>query len=130
MERYSHDDYYQPGEAHGYTGGLKYVFGPASYDRLVASVGTSASDSEVSTYADYYFRYDSRRRVTLETVQGAGTTDASDCLGSNRHGEEMGIKLWVLGNASNRRQLGSNCRSASMRVCYGRGIRWETADAG
>ena len=30
--------YYTPGEANGYTGGLKYFFSPASYDRLVAAL--------------------------------------------------------------------------------------------
>jgi hypothetical protein len=68
--------YYLPGEANGYTDGLKYYFGPAAYARLAAAVGNplSASDAQVAPYADHYYQYDTSQRVTLVTTQGAGAT--------------------------------------------------------
>ena len=68
--------YYQPGEANGFTDGLKYYVSPESYARLAAAVGNplTATDSQVAPYADDYYRYDSQQRVTLETTQGAGAT--------------------------------------------------------
>ena len=57
---------------------LKFVVNPASYARLAADPGvtdpTTASDTIVSQYADYYFEYDSSRRVILESVSGASRT--------------------------------------------------------
>lgn len=60
-------------EAGGYQHGLKYVFNPESYSRLVAALGTSIdtlTDSQVSPYGDNYFEYDTNKRVTKETTQG------------------------------------------------------------
>jgi RHS repeat-associated protein len=63
---------------------LRYAVLPQGYDRLVAaltaSLGHAPSDAEVdaaadttiATYADFYFIYDSSRRVIQETVQGQG----------------------------------------------------------
>jgi RHS repeat-associated protein len=68
--------YYQSGDAHGYAHGLKYVFGPDAHARLAAAYTnpTNTTDSQASTYADYYFEYDSQQRVTKVSVAGAGTT--------------------------------------------------------
>lgn len=53
---------------------LKYVVNPSSYERLAADAQVSdpleASDAKVAEYADYYFEYDSERRVTKESVRG------------------------------------------------------------
>ena len=70
----------------GYVGGLKYVFGPRSYARLVTALGstapTSAADSQVSPYADEYFEYDSQHRTTKDVAQGAGCSACSGGLGT------------------------------------------------
>ena len=68
--------YYQAGQANGYTDGLKYFFGPASYARMVAAGlnPLTATDAQVAPYADQSYQYDSQQRVTLETIQGAGPT--------------------------------------------------------
>jgi RHS repeat-associated protein len=70
-------DYYRydtANDATGYVHGLKYVFGPQAYARLVAAVGnpTTATDAQVAPYADDYFQYDSQHRVTREVAAGAG----------------------------------------------------------
>ena len=53
---------------------LKYAVDPASYARLAADAQVSdpltASEAKVAEYADYYFEYDSERRVTKESVRG------------------------------------------------------------
>ncbi len=55
---------------------IKYVLNPASYDRMVADGHDplTASDSQLSIYADNYFEYDSQRRVTRETVLSGSQT--------------------------------------------------------
>jgi RHS repeat-associated protein len=80
--------YYTPLDAGtaGYSGGLKYVFGTESYARLVTALGstppTSATDAQVSAYADNYFQYDSSHRVTEEIAQGLGCSACSGGLGT------------------------------------------------
>jgi YD repeat-containing protein len=68
----------------GYVHGLKYMFSGASYARLAAAVGNpqTATDSQVSAYADNYFQYDSQHRVTEEVAQGAGCSACSGGLGT------------------------------------------------
>lgn len=58
----------------GYVHGLKYMFSPASYARLVSAVGdpTTATDEDVAPYADAFYQYDSQQRVTQAVLQGAG----------------------------------------------------------
>jgi RHS repeat-associated protein len=60
--------------------GLQYVFQPQSFARLVAAVGdpTAATDAQVAPYADNYYEYDARHRVTKEIAQGLG---CSSCTG-------------------------------------------------
>ncbi len=66
---------YYTGETGGYVDGLKFVFRPASYARLVAALGTglsSLTDTQVAPYADNYFEYDTSQRVTKEVAAAAG----------------------------------------------------------
>ncbi len=68
---------YYVSESGGYQGGLKYVFNPDSYRRLVAALGTglaSLTDAQVAPYADNYFQYDSSQRVTEEIAAGFGSS--------------------------------------------------------
>lgn len=57
---------------------LRYVLGPAAFERLCADPGVSdpftASNSIVALYADHYYEYDGERRVTKEMVHGASQT--------------------------------------------------------
>ena len=76
---------YYTGEAGGYMHGLKYLFDPQSYARLVGAVGANpftATDAQVAPYADYYFQYDASRRVTQEVVQNSGCSSCSGGLGT------------------------------------------------
>ena len=52
--------YYTPGDANGYTNGLKFIFNADSFARLQAAVVEpfTASDAAVAPYADNYFEYD------------------------------------------------------------------------
>ena len=74
--------YYTPADlTTGYEHGLKYVFKPASYARLVAAEGSNLdaiADEDAAPFADHYFEYDSLQRVTKEIAQGAG---CSACTG-------------------------------------------------
>jgi RHS repeat-associated protein len=68
-----------------YKGGLKYAFGPDSYARLVAALGSgvdSLTDAQVAPYADDYYQYDSSHRVTQAVVQGAGCSSCSGGQGT------------------------------------------------
>ena len=57
---------------------VKYVVNPASYARLMADPQVSdpleASDEKIAQYADFYFEYDSERRVTKEVISGGQQT--------------------------------------------------------
>jgi YD repeat-containing protein len=94
--------YYMPGDANGYTDGLKYVFNPASYTRLTAALGTDLSnltDAQVAPYADNYFQYDSLKRVTQETVAGIGDSQTGGGLGTytfsyTSSGNTPGYNTW------------------------------------
>jgi YD repeat-containing protein len=76
--------YYTAGQANGYAGGLKYVFGAQSYARLAAAFAdpTTATDAQVAPYADSAFQYDSVHRVTQSVVQGAGCSVCTGGLGT------------------------------------------------
>lgn len=67
-----HYRYYVSGEANGFKFGLKYVIQGLAYQRMVASGlnPLTATNAEIANFADYYFQYDSQRRVTLERVEG------------------------------------------------------------
>ena len=51
---------------------LKYVANPAAYNRMTADGidPLTAADTELAAYADFYFEYDSNRRVVKEAVNG------------------------------------------------------------
>lgn len=55
---------------------LKYVVEPAAYSRMEDdSINPLiASDIQLALYANYYFEYDTQRRVTKEMVEGASRT--------------------------------------------------------
>ena len=56
---------------------IKYIIGPAAYARMIADGITdplTASDLQISYYADNYFEYDELRRATKEVVKGGTET--------------------------------------------------------
>lgn len=57
--------YYVPGDTGGFVHGLKYVIGPAAWERMPDPASGDPAD-----YADHYFEYDSARRVTLHKTNG------------------------------------------------------------
>jgi RHS repeat-associated protein len=65
--------YYRYYPRQGSFDGLKYLFRPDSYARLVAAVGdpltTNLTDTQVAPFADNYFEYDGQRRATKEIAQ-------------------------------------------------------------
>lgn len=68
--------YYQCGETNGFCHALKYMFSPASYDRLKAAYSNpvTASDAQVAPYADRYFEFDTQQRVTTTKLDGGSRT--------------------------------------------------------
>jgi hypothetical protein len=55
----------------GFAHGLKYVLGPEAYRRLAAVTDpVTATNTQVAQYADFYFEYNSDRRVTKEVTNG------------------------------------------------------------
>jgi YD repeat-containing protein len=57
---------------------------PKSFGRLAADYTDpySVTDTQLASYADYYFRYDSQQRVTMEVAQGEGCSLCSAGLGT------------------------------------------------
>src|SRR5262249_3654905 len=76
--------YYQAGQANGYVHGLKYAFSADSYARLAAAFSNplTATDAQVAPYADAYYQYDSRQRVSQVVVLGAGSSSSGGGLGT------------------------------------------------
>ncbi len=74
--------YYTSDTTGGYVHGLKYVFDAASYARLSAVVGNpfTATNSQVSPYAQHYFEYDGYQRCMQHDIQKVGGT-ATDGIG-------------------------------------------------
>jgi RHS repeat-associated protein len=64
--------YYVAQEPDGFVHALKYVVGPDAFIRLNTSDPDSKTDPEIAAVADYFFRYDSDRRVVEERA-AAGT---------------------------------------------------------
>jgi RHS repeat-associated protein len=80
-----YDRYFATGDPNGYTGGLKYTFGPESYARLVAALGTnvdSLTDAQVAPYADQAYQFDATQRATQAVIQGAGCSGCGSGLGT------------------------------------------------
>ncbi|MES2790054.1 MAG: RHS repeat-associated core domain-containing protein [Planctomycetota bacterium] len=61
---------------------LKFVVNPTSFERLAADPNVTdpltASNAIVALYADYYYEYDSQRRVIREMVQGGSRSFSFD----------------------------------------------------
>ena len=66
--------YYAADGSAGYAGGVKSVFAPAAYARLVGDGHDplAVADATAAAYADEAYEYDARRRVTKKTLAGAG----------------------------------------------------------
>ena len=79
--------YHKAGDAKGAAHDLKFVCGPESFVRLTAAVGDpfTASDAQVSLYADYYYEYDSNDRVSLERVFSGSMTVTYSYLRNPRY---------------------------------------------
>ena len=75
--------WFREGDAGGFTGGLRYVVGPAAYAEMLADGLTpeTASNTQVENYADHCFEYDSNRSVTKEVA-----TDCAGCGGGSGTG--------------------------------------------
>jgi hypothetical protein len=99
--------YYTPADAGtGYVHGLKYVFSADSYARLRGAVGdpltNNETDTQVATYADYYFQYNQSQKVTAEKAQGAGSSTVSGGLGTftfsysaNLNNPPLAVNSWA-----------------------------------
>jgi len=93
IDTYYYRYYTATDHAKGFVHGLKYVFNPQSYARLVTAFGAnpesnqSLLDAQLQPYADNYFEYDmtggwSTRAVVTEIAQGAGCS----CSGGSGQG--------------------------------------------
>jgi RHS repeat-associated protein len=68
--------YYKSGNTNGGAHLIKFILEPEAYQRLDDAVSdpTTASDTTVGGYADYYYEYDSSNRVTKEKTHGGSKT--------------------------------------------------------
>ena len=68
--------YYTTFASPGFPSGLKFVVGSEAYARMVKAgiQPETATDSELASYADYYFEYDFYQRVSRESVNGGALT--------------------------------------------------------
>ncbi len=68
--------YHKAGSAKGGAHDLKFVCGPEAFARLSANVGDpfTASDAQVSLFADFYYEYDGNDRVSLERMYAGSKT--------------------------------------------------------
>ncbi|MEI8381047.1 MAG: RHS repeat-associated core domain-containing protein [Planctomycetota bacterium] len=64
---------------------LKYVVNPSAFDRMVADGldPQSVSDATLAAYADFFFEYDNRRRVTSETTKSGSQTHSFEYVKSD-----------------------------------------------
>ncbi|MCZ2344266.1 MAG: hypothetical protein LC104_21105 [Bacteroidales bacterium] len=93
--------YYTDSLSGGYAGGLKYVVGPAAFERLSEAVTNpyTALDSEIADFADHYFEYDSDHRVVTEVAAGAGCSACAGGLGEYTYTyttstNDLGFNSW------------------------------------
>jgi hypothetical protein len=70
-------------ETGGFQHALKYEFSPASYSRLVTAVTNplTATDAQVSPYADLFLQYNASKQVSQAVVQGAGSSLGTSNVG-------------------------------------------------
>jgi RHS repeat-associated protein len=133
--------YYRSGDANGYAHRLKYALTAPSYARLAAAVSNplTATDSQVSTYADYYFQYDTSHRVTEEIAQGQGCSGCGGGLGTFTYayatsGNTAGPNSWSMKTTEtlpdgNQNIVYSNAAAEVMLRVYvdaTSGLKWET----
>ncbi|MEI9896722.1 MAG: hypothetical protein WDN28_23395 [Chthoniobacter sp.] len=93
--RSSHYRYYTTTNAVGFQHGLKYVVGPEAYQRMTANGLTpeTATDAQISAYADHFFSYDWQRRVTQEVTKGGAYTFTFSY--SYNQSPASGMNAWV-----------------------------------
>ena len=74
--RKSHYRYYRSGDANGFEHGLKFAIEPAAFEQMLKAGldPLRAGESELASFADYYFEYDSIKRVSKESVKGGQQT--------------------------------------------------------
>ena len=88
--------YYLSGEAHGFEGGMKFIFEAKSMEAL-RSQGINwkaADDSAVASFADNKFEYDSSFRVSKEIVRG-GTAEYDFAYFVNPADHDYGdVSIW------------------------------------
>ncbi len=67
-----HYRYYLTGETNGFASGLKMVIGATAYQQMLdAGLNPeTATEAELVQFADFYYEYDSEKRVTLERLEG------------------------------------------------------------
>ena len=67
-----HYRYYTDFSATGFPSGLKLVIGPTAYQQMIdAGLNPeTAPEADLINFADFYYEYDSQRRVTLERLEG------------------------------------------------------------
>lgn len=67
-----HYRYYLTGEPNGFTSGLKLVIGATAYQQMLdAGLNPeTATETELVQFADFYYEYDSEKRVSLERLEG------------------------------------------------------------
>lgn len=84
----SYYTYYKSGEDHGSRGLVKYVLEAEAMRRVDEALldPATASDVQLSTFADYYFEYDQSRRVTRESLRGGAYTHTFEYLGRGAGG--------------------------------------------
>ncbi|MBB5036796.1 RHS repeat domain-containing protein [Prosthecobacter dejongeii] len=68
--------YYKAASSDGFVHGLKYAIRGQAYDQMAADGynPAGASDSTLSKYADYHFKYDTAKRLKIESLQGGRKT--------------------------------------------------------
>jgi YD repeat-containing protein len=67
-----HYRYYLTGEPNGFASGLKLVIGATAYQQMLdAGLNPeTATEAELFQFADFYYEYDSEKRVSLERLEG------------------------------------------------------------
>ncbi len=91
--------YYTSTSSIGMPHGLKYVLEPEGYARMegVPLDPLTATDAQLAPYADYYFEYDSSKRVTRERRHGTGTGSLTSTFSyTARVGGSNGFNEWKL----------------------------------
>ena len=67
-----HYRYYLSGQANGFASGLKLVIGATAYQQMLdAGLNPeTAPEADLKQFADFYYEYDSEKRVSLEQLEG------------------------------------------------------------